>query len=72
MQRPFEGQLRPRFAKIPTAVAYSATCRSKLYELALKYPGLFRKNGKSTLVDLDVLDSILDALPAARLGTRAA
>ena len=46
--------------------------RSKLYHLALKYPGLFRKNGKSTLVDLDVFDTILSALPAARLGTRAA
>jgi len=30
-------------------------------------PGLFKKHGKSTLVDFDVLDKILDALPAAAI-----
>jgi hypothetical protein len=68
MQGFFEGQLRPRFTKIPAAVAYSGVGRSKLYKLAAKHPDLFRKYGKSTLVDIQVLDQILDALPAYRLG----
>jgi hypothetical protein len=46
-------------------VAYSGISRSKLYEAAAVTPGLFKKNGAATLVDFDVLDHLLDALPAA-------
>jgi hypothetical protein len=58
---------RPRMGKIPDAVAYSGRSRSRLYELGAKYPGLFRKDGTSTLVDFEVLDEILEALPAAEI-----
>jgi hypothetical protein len=57
--------LRPRYLKIKAAVAYGGVGRTTLYKLAKNHPGLFRKNGKSTLVDLEILDRILDALPAA-------
>jgi hypothetical protein len=56
---------RPRFGRIPAARIYSGLGRSSLYQLAGMTPGLFKKHGKSTLVDFDVLDRILDALPAA-------
>jgi hypothetical protein len=58
---------RPRFAKINDAAKYSARSRGRLYELAHTHPELFRKDGKSTLVDLHVLDQILDALPQAKI-----
>jgi propanediol dehydratase small subunit len=63
---------RPRFGKIPAAVKYSGRSRGRLYQLATAHPGLFKKDGSSTLVDFAVLDQILDALPAAdiRIGTR--
>jgi hypothetical protein len=31
--------------------------------LADQYPGLFRKDGASTIVDLDLLDRIIASLP---------
>jgi hypothetical protein len=58
---------RPRFCRIPAAIEYSGISRSGLYELAPKWPGLFRKNGAATLIDFSVLDSILDALPPAEI-----
>jgi len=48
--------------RILKAIEYSGISRSGLYELAPKGPGLFRKNGVSTLIDFDVLDSVLDTL----------
>jgi hypothetical protein len=36
-----------------------------LYGLAAKHPGLFRKDGVSTLVDFDMLDGIMDDFPIA-------
>jgi hypothetical protein len=54
---------RPRMGKVPAAVEYSGRSRSRLYELAQEHRDLFRKDGASTLVDFDVLDRILDALP---------
>jgi hypothetical protein len=53
----------PRFGTIPRAVDYSGRSRSRLYQLASEYEGLFRKDGKSTLVDFSILDRILDGLP---------
>jgi hypothetical protein len=58
---------RPRMGRIPKAIEYSGISRSGLYELASKWPGLFRKNGVSTLIDFDVLDSVLDELPRAEI-----
>jgi hypothetical protein len=57
----------PRFGSLPRAIDYSGRSRSRLYQLAAKYPGLFKKDGKSTLVDFTVLDRILDGLPVARI-----
>jgi hypothetical protein len=59
--------IKPRFGKMPTAVAYSARSRSRLYELAAEYPGLIRKDKRSALVDLFILDQILDNLPIATI-----
>jgi hypothetical protein len=53
--------------KIPAAVSYSGRSRSRLYEWAGEREGLFRKDGNSTLVDFDILDDILDGLPAAEI-----
>lgn len=61
-----EQRLRPRFGRIPAAVAYSGISKSALYELRAQAPKLFRKNGTATLVDFDVLDAVLDALPIAK------
>jgi hypothetical protein len=57
----------PRAGRIPTATAYSGLGRSSLYRLAAVNPGLFKKNGSATIVDFDVLDQILNALPEASI-----
>jgi len=57
--------IRPRFGRIRAAMVYSGIGRSKLYEMAAVHHGLFRKNGRTNVVDFDKLDQILDALPAA-------
>ncbi len=62
-----DNQIRPRFGKVATASAYSGRSRSRIYELATENPGLIRKDGASSLVDFDVLDRILDALPVAQI-----
>jgi hypothetical protein len=56
---------RPKFGKIPRATEYSGISRSGLYNHAAERPGLFVKDGASTLVNFDVLDNILDGLPKA-------
>jgi hypothetical protein len=58
---------RPRHGKIPLAVLYSGRSRSKLYQWAAQYKGLFLKDGASTLVDFDKLDEIMDSLPPAKI-----
>jgi hypothetical protein len=58
---------RPRLGTIARATDYSGRSRSRLYQLAAKHEGLFRKDGASTLVDFGVLDKILDSLPVARI-----
>jgi hypothetical protein len=58
---------RRRFGKLPAATEYSALSRATLYELAPKYPGLFKKNGGATIVDFTILDEILDGLPIAEI-----
>jgi hypothetical protein len=59
--------IRPRFGRIATAETYAGIGRSKLYEMAARTPGLFRKNDRATIVDFDVLDDVLDALPYAEV-----
>ena len=56
-----------RFSKITGAVNRSGISRASLYKLAPKFPGLFVKNGRSTLCNLDILDAILDGLPVAEI-----
>jgi hypothetical protein len=57
---------QPRAGSIKDAVRYSGIGRSSLYLEAARHPGLFRKwngaNGR-TIVDFDILDSIINALP---------
>lgn len=64
---PARQNLRPRFGRIPEALTYAAVSRSRLYEWARERPELLKKNGSASLVDLNVLDAILDALPVAEL-----
>jgi hypothetical protein len=59
--------IRPRFARLATAIDYSGVCRSKLYIAAAEHPGLFRKNGTAIVVDFDILDRVLDQLPVAKI-----
>jgi hypothetical protein len=56
-----------RFGKISQAVEYSGVSRSRLYEWGAEHRGLFRKQGRSSLVDYTILDQILNSLPAAKL-----
>jgi hypothetical protein len=58
-------RLRPRFGRIPQALEYSGISKARFYEWVAKRPELIKKNGRASLVDLDVLDEILDALPTA-------
>jgi len=59
--------IRPRFMRINPAAAYASRSRGQLYIWAARYPGLMRKDGKTSLVDVARLDKILDALPAAKI-----
>jgi hypothetical protein len=56
---------RARWGKIATAVAEGPFSRSRLYELAAEHRGLFRKDGRSVVVDLELKDKIAAELPAA-------
>ena len=49
---------RSRWGKVASAVAEGPFSRSRLYELASKHPKLFRKDGRSVVVDLDLLYQI--------------
>jgi hypothetical protein len=60
-------RMRPRAGRFPEAKAYSGFSRSRLYQLAPAYPGLFRKNGTAVIVDFDILDRIIDELPVAEI-----
>ena len=58
-----------RWGRIPTAIETRGVKRTKLYGLAARHRGLFRKDGSATIVDLQFLDEILEALPAAELAS---
>ena len=53
--------------RIKDAVVYSGFARSKLYELAAEHRDLFRKAGARVIVDYDMLDAIIAALPHAEI-----
>jgi hypothetical protein len=55
----------PRFVTVQDAGNRGPLSRSKLYQLAALHPGLFLKAHARTIVDLDRLDAILAAMPAA-------
>ena len=61
------GPSRPRSGRIPAAVQYSGISRSTLYELAAAHEDLFKKNGVAVIVDFNILDGIIDALPVAEI-----
>ena len=54
-----------RVGRIPDAIARTGVRRSKLYELAKKHRGLFKKDGTVTIVDFQKLDEVLADLPPA-------
>jgi hypothetical protein len=58
-----------RFGRIPTAIETRGVKRTKLYGMAARHRGLFRKDGSVTIVDLEMLDRILAALPAAEISS---
>jgi hypothetical protein len=64
---PFNPHRGFRFGRIPRAKDYSGWSRSRLYREAAKRPGLFRKDGRTTIVDFDRLDEGLDELPPATI-----
>jgi hypothetical protein len=61
---------RPRFGRIPEALSYAGISRSRLYEWVRARPDLVRKNGRASLIDFDIFDQMLDALPTAELKAR--
>ena len=48
--------MRPRFLKVNAAAKYASRSRVRLYQLSTAHPGLFVKEGGSTLVSVAVLD----------------
>jgi hypothetical protein len=61
----------PCFGRIRDAERRSGLKRGMLYKLAARNPGLFKKAGAATVVDLEMLDSVLAALPPADVSERA-
>lgn len=58
-----------RWGRVPEAKAQSALGKVKLYEIAAKNPGLFKKAGAATIVDLHKLDEVIANLPDAEITT---
>jgi hypothetical protein len=59
----------PRFGRIPDAKRRTGLSRGKLYEIAAENPGLFKKAGAATIVDLARLDRVIANLPEAEITT---
>jgi hypothetical protein len=57
----------PRFQRIPRVLKERDHSRTGLYRLAGEHAGLFRKSGRSILVDTELLDQIEAALPSANI-----
>jgi hypothetical protein len=60
----------PRFGRIRDAEKRSGLRRGLLYKLAARNPGLFKKAGAATIVDLEMLDTVLLKLPYADVNER--
>ena len=56
-----------RWGRLPKAEDESGLSRSSIYKLAGKHKGLFKKHGRSTLVDLTMLSDIIEASPDAEI-----
>jgi hypothetical protein len=59
---------QPRFGRIPVAARRTGLSRGTLYGIAARHRGLFLKAGTATIVDLQLLDQIIAALPPAEIG----
>ena len=57
----------PSHGRIPQAVKTRGISRSKLYEVAAKHPGVFKKLDSMTIVNFRKLDNVLENLPVAEL-----
>jgi hypothetical protein len=51
-------------------MSWPTRIRTSLYELAHAHKGLLKKFGAKTLVNIELLDSILEALPDAEFANR--
>jgi hypothetical protein len=69
IRSPHQGGL-PRFGRIEHGILRSGLSRAALYILASEHPGLFKKYGAATIVDLDKLDQIIASLPDAEIAPR--
>jgi hypothetical protein len=56
-----------RWGRISDAEEFSGFKKGFIYKLAKNHPGLLRKVGAATIVDLEMLDSILENAPVAEL-----
>jgi hypothetical protein len=59
----------PRFGRIPDAKRRTGLSKVELYEIAAANPGLFKKAGAATIVDLRKLDQVIADLPEAEITT---
>ena len=60
-----------RHVTIPEATKHGPDSRTGLYRKAARIPGLFVKDGRRTLVDLDVYDrEVIDKRPPAVINVR--
>jgi hypothetical protein len=57
----------PRFGRLADVKQRSPVSEAKLYQIAPRYPGLFKKLDGSTIVDFQMLDEILASLPDAQI-----
>jgi hypothetical protein len=60
-------EVAKRWGRIPDASHRSGLSRSFLYQIAAAHPGLFKKAGTATIVDLVMLDRIVAGLPDASI-----
>jgi hypothetical protein len=56
-----------RWQKPKDVVRHYPIGQTKLWELAGENEGLFRKIGRATVVDTQMLDSLFECLPPAKL-----
>lgn len=67
-----QAKIEPISLPIPAAVAATGLSRSGLYRAAAEGKLLFRKAGRTTLVDAASLRAFVSSLPVAEIGGRTA